>query len=95
MGGAERSRARGQHQAVIALLEGFACVEVFYRHAVLIPMDAQNLMAYPNIQSIPGLEGLRGLNQHLGPVFNYVSYVIRHAAIGEGDIIPLFKDHHL
>mmetsp|Transcript_20799 Transcript_20799/g.52881 ORF Transcript_20799/g.52881 Transcript_20799/m.52881 type:complete len:599 (+) Transcript_20799:115-1911(+) len=91
-GGLDGSRARGQHQLVVAVSLLLACLEVLGHHRLGLTVDGDDLSALTHLDVEPVVElGWRG-HQQLGLLSNDAGHMVRKAAVGKGHILPALKD---
>ncbi len=81
-----------QYQLIIGQAERFSGFEIHAADLLIRPADFCHRMAGTDIQAKTGLQhGLGGYRQQ-GPIPDHPSYVIRHAAVGKGNVRPPFQD---
>ena len=88
--GHHRRSTGGKQEPVVTLIVGPPAGGP-HRHGLACRIDLQHLRAGPHVHIEPAPETLRGLHEQIVPVGDHPADIVRQAAVGIGDILPLFE----
>ena len=89
-----RFRAGRQNQFVVAFLVSGSARCPTDPHALVRPVDGDNLAAGAHVHMKPGTEAFRSLYGQLGLFVDHAANVIGQTAVGERDVISAFEQNN-
>jgi len=90
-----REGSRGEDQVIIGEHVGLAGLSVGDLDAVRAGVDRRDLGVDAHVEVERGLEGLRGVEEELGGVFDLTADVVREPAVREGHVLTALQHDDL